>query len=216
MISWPWAAGSLLPETGASTTITSGRSRSTMAMTSLIPARPIVAIWTQIAPGARAVSIPWSRATEMTASASGTIVTTIPARRAASAALSATSAPRSARSRVASGWRSQTIVGMPARTALAAIPWPIVPMPRTATGSPVAAIGPPRACRILRLKYPPAGAILRRSVRRRQLTAKLTPPHLMDSMNALIAAASCRGEEIMVRCRPGTAVGVGAPIRAAA
>ncbi|HEY2314533.1 MAG TPA: hypothetical protein VGH96_13035 [Streptosporangiaceae bacterium] len=93
-----------------------------MAKTLLVPARPIVAIWTQIALGARAVSIPWSRATEMTASASGTIVTTIPARRAASAALSATSAPRSERSRVASGWRSQTIVEMPARKALAAIP----------------------------------------------------------------------------------------------
>ena len=38
--------------------------------------------------------------------------------------------------RNASGWRSQTMVGMPARRALVAIPWPIVPMPRIATGSP--------------------------------------------------------------------------------
>jgi hypothetical protein len=56
----------------------------------------------------------------------------ISARRAASAAVSATSAPSSARSRVASRSRFQTIVGMPARKALVAIPWPIEPMPRKA------------------------------------------------------------------------------------
>jgi hypothetical protein len=64
-----------------------------------------------------------------------TIVTTMAARRAASAALSATTAPSWAKSRVASGLRSQTIVGMPARKALVAIPCPIDPMPRTATCS---------------------------------------------------------------------------------
>ena len=36
--------------------------------------------------------------------------------------------------------RFQTIVGIPARSALVAIPWPIVPMPSTATGSCVRAI----------------------------------------------------------------------------
>ena len=112
-----------------------------MAATRSIPATPIVLIWAQTAPGARAASMPWSRATEMTASASVTIVTTIAARRAASAAVSATSAPSSARSRAASILRFQTIVGMPARNALAAIPWPIAPMPSTATGSCVPAIG---------------------------------------------------------------------------
>ncbi len=55
--------------------------------------------------------------------------------RAASAAVPATSAPSSARSRHASGSRFQTIVGIPARRALVAMPWPIAPMPRTATGS---------------------------------------------------------------------------------
>ena len=79
--------------------------------------------------------MPWSPAIETTASASVTIVTTIGARRAPSAALSATSAPSSARSRVVSGLRFQTMVGMPARKTLMAIPWPIVPMPSTATGS---------------------------------------------------------------------------------
>jgi len=65
--------------------------------------------------------MPRSRAIEITASASVTIVTTIAARRAASAAVSATSAPSPARSRVVSGTRFQTIVGMPARNALVAI-----------------------------------------------------------------------------------------------
>ena len=37
--------------------------------------------------------------------------------------------------------RFQTITWMPARKALAAIPWPIAPMPSTATGSRVVAIG---------------------------------------------------------------------------
>jgi YD repeat-containing protein len=74
------------------------------------------------------------------ATASGTIVTTMPAWRTASAAVAATSAPCSARSRVRSGWRSQTVAGRPARRALSAIPWPMVPIPRNAIGSPVSAI----------------------------------------------------------------------------
>jgi len=82
----------------------------------------MVLICTQIAPGASAASMPWPRAIGMTASVSVTIVTTIAARRAASAAVSATSAPSSARSRVAAGRRFQTIVEMPARNALVAIP----------------------------------------------------------------------------------------------
>jgi hypothetical protein len=67
---------------------------------------------------------------------------TIAARRAASAAVSATSPPRAARSRDAAGLRFQTIVLMPARKALVAIPWPMAPMPRTATGSCVDSIAP--------------------------------------------------------------------------
>ena len=112
-----------------------------MATTRSVPATPMVLIWAQIAPGASAPSMPWSEAIERTASASVTIVTTIAARRAASAADAATCAPRPARSLVASILRSQTITGMPARSALAAIPWPIAPMPSTATGSFAAAIG---------------------------------------------------------------------------
>jgi hypothetical protein len=56
----------------------------------------------------------------MTASVSLTMVTTIPARRAASAAFSATCPPRAARSPDAAGLRFQTIVRMPARKALGA------------------------------------------------------------------------------------------------
>ena len=141
IVSSPCAAGSLLPETGASTSVMSGRSCSTSAATRSMPATPIVLICTQIDPGASAASIPSSRAVAMTASASGTMVTTIAARRAASAALAATSAPCSARSRVASGARSQTTVGIPARNALPAIPCPIVPTPITATGSRASVIG---------------------------------------------------------------------------
>ena len=90
--------------------------------------------------------MPWSRAIEMTASMSVTMVTTIAARWAASAAVSATSAPRLARSRVGAGLRFQTIVRMPARNALVAIPWPMAPMPSTATGSCVDSIAPPAGC----------------------------------------------------------------------
>src|SRR6266568_1253315 len=92
IVSWPRSAGSLLPDTGASRKITSGRSLPTMAATRSVPATPIVLIWAQIAPGARAASMPWSRATEMTASASVTIVTTTAARRAAPAAVPASTA----------------------------------------------------------------------------------------------------------------------------
>ena len=102
IVSLPCAAGSLLPDTGASRSVTSGRWSSTRAATRSIPATPIVLICAQIAPGASAASMPWSRAIEMTASASVTMVMTIAALRAASAAVSATSAPSSARSRVAS------------------------------------------------------------------------------------------------------------------
>ena len=140
IVNWPAAAGSLLPDTGASTRATSGRSASAMAATRSNPATPIVLICTQIEPGASAASTPWSRAIEMTASASVTIVTMMAARRAASAAESATSAPSPARSRVASGSRFQTIVGRPARSALVAIPWPIAAMPRMATGSWISVI----------------------------------------------------------------------------
>ena len=123
--------------------VTSGRSVSTSALTRSIPATPIVLICTQTAPGASAATIPWSRAIDNTTSASVTIVTTMSARRAASASVSATSAPRSVRSRVAAGSRFQTIVGMPARKALLAIACPIVPMPTKATGSFAGAIGSP-------------------------------------------------------------------------
>ena len=108
-----------------------------------IPRVPIVLICAQTASGARAASMPWSRAIERTASVSVTIVTTMEARRAASAGVRAVSAPSSTRSRVDSGVRFQTIVGIPDRKALIAIPWPIAPMPRIATGSELRAIGSP-------------------------------------------------------------------------
>ena len=72
-----------------------------------------------VGPEGRAIGI------DMTASMSVTIVTTIPAR-------------------VGSGLRFQTIVGIPARIALVAIPWPIAPMPSMATGSCVGAIATSR------------------------------------------------------------------------
>jgi len=125
----------LLPDTGASSSVTSGRPAAAMAATRSMPATPMVLICTQTAPGASAASMPWPRAIETTASVSVTIVTTTAACRAASAALAATSAPSPARSWVACGRRFQTIVGMPARNALVAIPWPVAPTPSTATGS---------------------------------------------------------------------------------
>src|SRR6266498_3763141 len=50
IVSWPCSAGSLLPDTGASRSVTSGRSTCTMAATRSVPATPIVLICTQIAP----------------------------------------------------------------------------------------------------------------------------------------------------------------------
>ena len=49
-----------------------------------------------------------------------------------------------------------------------------------------------------------------------QVAARLFQEWLMERMNARMAAATCRGEEIIVRCRPGTAAGGDAPMRAAA
>jgi hypothetical protein len=140
IVNWPCSAGCLLPDTGASSSRTSGRSSRTIAATRSVPATPMVLICAQIPP-ASAASMPWSRAMDMTVSASVTIVTTTPARPAASAAVAATSAPSPARSWAAAGLRSQTIVGIPARNALIAIPWPIAPMPSTAAQVPSARTG---------------------------------------------------------------------------
>ena len=55
-----------------------------------------------------------------------------------------------------------TIVGMPARNALVAIPWPIAPMPSTATGSCVDTIGPPcRSGQVLTVVSPLGGRYVR-------------------------------------------------------
>ena len=82
MVSWPCSAGSLLPETGASRSITSGRPLPRGPRRDRCRRRR----WCSSAPrsrrGASAASMPWSRAMDMTASASVTIVTTIAARRA--------------------------------------------------------------------------------------------------------------------------------------
>jgi hypothetical protein len=58
IVSWPRSAGALLPDTGASSRVTSGRSAATMAATRSMPATPMVLICAQTAPGASAASMP--------------------------------------------------------------------------------------------------------------------------------------------------------------
>jgi transketolase C-terminal domain/subunit len=79
VVSWPCSAGSRLPDTGASSRVTSARSAATMAATRSMPATPMVLICAQVAPGASAASMPWSRAMARTASVSVTMVTTMAA-----------------------------------------------------------------------------------------------------------------------------------------
>ena len=135
IVSSPCSAGPLLPDTGASMRITSGRSAPPSRRRAQIPATPIVLICAQIAPGASAASMPWSRAMDMNGIGIGhhrdddrrLVVPRRPASRLP---------PRQGRRGLGSRRvRFQTIVGIPARKAHAAIPWPIVPMPRKATGS---------------------------------------------------------------------------------
>ena len=137
----PRAAGSLLPETGASSSVTSGRSSATRAATRSIPATPIVLICTQIAPGGE-------RRQHALVARDRHHCVGVGHHRDDDRAPAAPHPPRWRRPlhRVRQGLGSLPArgstrsSGCPARSALVAIPWPIVPVPSTAIGSCVSAI----------------------------------------------------------------------------
>ena len=133
MSSWPASAGPLLPDTGASTNMTSGRSSPSRLPISVVSARPIVPICAHTAPAGSASATPLSKITEVTTSAVGSIVITTCASWTASAGDAATSAPASDSGAVAVDERSQTVVRSPAETRLRAIAEPMMPVPSTAT-----------------------------------------------------------------------------------
>ncbi|HEY2078323.1 MAG TPA: hypothetical protein VGH53_18485 [Streptosporangiaceae bacterium] len=134
MSSWPCSAGPLLPDTGASTNDTSGRTLRSRSATSMVAGTPIVPICAHTAPLANAVAGPLNM-TDDTASAVGSIVITTSAPLTASADDSATRAPAPAGPAVAAADWSQTVVASPAPTRFLAIAEPMMPVPSTATCS---------------------------------------------------------------------------------
>ena len=106
--SWPFSAGPRVPDTGASTKYTSGRSWPTRAASSSLALTPIVLICDQTASGRIASSIPNSKATWFTAAASATMVITTSACRTASPGSSWAVAPSAASWAAGSGVRFHT------------------------------------------------------------------------------------------------------------
>jgi hypothetical protein len=132
----------LLPDTGASTNMTSGLSWPSLLAISMVSVTPIVPICAHTAPGANASATPPSKTTEVTTPAVGSIVITTRASLTASAADAATRAPAPASGAVADADRSHTVVSSPAAIRLRAIADPMIPVPSTATGSWLSLIKP--------------------------------------------------------------------------
>src|SRR6202453_3347552 len=138
MSSWPASAGPLLPDTGASTNVTSGRTRPSRAASPAVALTPIVPICTHTAPGANGGGPP-ANITDSTTSASGSMVITTWASLIASDAEAAATAPAAASGAVAAADRSHTVVGSPAVTRLRAMAEPMMPVPSTA--APARSVG---------------------------------------------------------------------------
>ncbi len=132
MSSCPASAGPLLPDTGASTNMTSGRTRLSRAASPVVAVTPMVPICDHTAPGANG-GRPSANITDSTASASGSMVITTRAARIASGTEAAATAPAAASGAVASADRSHTVVGSPAASRLRAMAEPMMPVPSTAT-----------------------------------------------------------------------------------
>ena len=131
--SWPCSAGPLLPETGASTNVTSGRATASRSRKSRVAWTPIVPICAHTLPSANAATTPPSKMTDSTAAAVGSMVITTSASRTASGADAAAPAPAPARAATAPGDPSQTRVSRPATARFLAIADPMMPAPITAT-----------------------------------------------------------------------------------
>ena len=136
MSSWPVWAGPLLPDTGASTNMTPGRSSPSRAAVSAVAVTPMVPICAQTAPSAKASAAPPANITDLTTSAVGSMVITTWAFWTASLDDAATRAPASESDAVAAGDRSHTVVCSPAAIKLRAIAEPMMPVPSTATVRP--------------------------------------------------------------------------------
>jgi len=118
MSSWPASAGPLLPDTGASTNITSGRIAASLAAILVVSSMPIVPICAHTASGANASATWPPKMTDSVISAVGSIVMIARASRTASLGDAATAAPASASGAVTSRDRSQTVVRSPAASRL--------------------------------------------------------------------------------------------------
>jgi hypothetical protein len=132
MSSWPASAGPLLPDTGASTNVTSGRTRPSRLASPVVAVTPMVPICAHTAPGANG-GRPSANSADSTTSASGSMVITTRASRIASGTEAAGTAPTAASGVVASVDRSHTVVDSPAATRLRAMAEPMMPVPSTAT-----------------------------------------------------------------------------------
>ena len=97
IVSRPCSAGTLLPETGTSMNEMSGRRSFTIESISSVASTPIVLICAHTAPDGKAPNMPRSRAIDMTALASVTMVMQTSTVWTAAAGVDATSAPRSAK-----------------------------------------------------------------------------------------------------------------------
>ena len=83
MSSWPCSAGPLLPETGASTNVTPGRTAASRSRKPRVAWTPIVPICAHTLPSANAAATPPSKMTDSTAAAVGSMVITTSASRTA-------------------------------------------------------------------------------------------------------------------------------------
>ena len=131
--SWPFSAGPLLPDTGASTNSASGRSLASCPAIRSVGSIPIVPICAHTACGANDSATRPSKMTDSTTAAVGSIVITTRASLTASAADGAACAPTAASVAMTPGDRSQTVVGSPAASSLRAIAAPMMPVPSTTT-----------------------------------------------------------------------------------
>src|SRR5215469_9016654 len=138
--SWPASAGPLVPETGASTNITSGRTLLTCSARLSVAVTPIVPICAHAAPWLNASTTWPSTITVVTTSAVGSIVMTTSASRTASVGEGAASAPAAARAAATGADLSHTAVRNPALRRFRAIAEPMMPVPSTATEVPASLV----------------------------------------------------------------------------
>jgi hypothetical protein len=132
MTSWPFSAGSELPDTGASTKVTPRWAASVASR--WVQSTPMVLIWIHTAPGDSTGSAPAGPVIACaTAAPSASMVISTSAPSAAAAGWGAWHAPWATSASALAGVRFHTRTAYPARSRLRAMGAPIVPVPRTAS-----------------------------------------------------------------------------------